>query len=73
MYSVLNTEYTLRMCIFLHTKNITSYTLLLVFKIVESLQCILKNLMAVFAREDDDSCLFFLNRVAGLILLPIVW
>ena len=40
MYSVLNTltEYTY----FYISKNITSYTLLLVFKIVESLQCILK-------------------------------
>ena len=40
MYSVLNTlsEYTN----FYISKNITSYTFLLVFKIVESLQCILK-------------------------------
>ena len=40
MYGVLNTlsEYT-----YLYiSKNITSYTFLLVFKIVESLQCILK-------------------------------
>ena len=40
MYSVLNTlsEYTY----FYISKNITSYTFLLVFKIAESLQCILK-------------------------------
>ena len=40
MYSVLNTlsEYTY----FSLSKNITSYTFLVVFKIVESLQCILK-------------------------------
>ena len=40
MYSVLNTlsEYTY----FYISKNITSYTFLLVFKIVESLQCILE-------------------------------
>ena len=40
MYSVLNTlsEYTY----FYISKNITSYTFVLVFKIVESLQCILK-------------------------------
>ena len=39
MYNVLNTlsEYTY----FYISKNITSYTFLLVFKIVESLQCIL--------------------------------
>ena len=43
MYSVLNTlsEYTY-FCI---SKNITSYTFLLVFKIVESLQCIFKNVV----------------------------
>ena len=40
MYNVLNTlsEY----IYFYISKNITSYTFLLVFKIVESLQCILK-------------------------------
>ena len=40
MYIVLNTlsEY----IYFYTSKNITSYTFLLVFKIVESLQCILK-------------------------------
>ena len=39
MYSVLNTlsEYTY----FYKSKNVTSYTFLLVFKIVESLRCIL--------------------------------
>ena len=43
MYSVLNTlsEYTY-FCI---SKNITSYTFLLVFKIVESLQCIFKKVV----------------------------
>ena len=41
MYSILNTlsEYTY----FSISKNITSYSFLLVFKIVESLQCILKH------------------------------
>ena len=41
MYSVLNTlsEYT---CLYI-SKNITSYTFLLVFKVVENLQYILKS------------------------------
>ena len=44
MYSVLNTlsEYTY----FYISKNITSYTFLLVFKIIECLQCILKPFLA---------------------------
>ena len=43
MYSVLNalSEYTY----FYISKNVTSYTFLFVFKIVESFQCILKHLM----------------------------
>ena len=35
-------EYTFRIYIILHMKKITSYTFLLIFKIVESLQRILK-------------------------------
>ena len=53
MYSVLNTlsEYT-SFCI---SKNITSDTFLLVFKIVESLHCILKSLTknVYFAKTSD--------------------
>ena len=46
MYSVLNTlsEYT---CLYI-SKNITSYTVLLVFKIVKCLQCILKFVVIIF-------------------------
>ena len=45
MYSVLNTlsEYTY----FYISKNITSYTFLLVFEIIESLQCIIKEEIAL--------------------------
>ena len=43
MYSVLNTLSGYRY--FYISKNITSYTFLLVFKIVENLQCILKTKM----------------------------
>ena len=49
MYSVLNTlsEYT-----YLYiSKNITSYTFLLLFKIVESLQCILKRYFLDFVNQ----------------------
>ena len=49
MYSVLNTlsEYT-----YLYiSKNITSYTFLLLFKIVESLQCILKKYFLDFVNQ----------------------
>ena len=41
MYSVLNTF--LRIYLILHIKKFTSYTFFLVFKIVESSQCILKS------------------------------
>ena len=53
MYSLLNTlsEYTY----FYISKNITSHTFLLVFKIVESLQCILNSIV----KSQSVTALFF--------------
>ena len=55
MYSVLNTpsEYT-----YLYTsKNVSSYTSLIVFKIVESLQCIVKQIFKCFLNQKCYHCL----------------
>ena len=56
VYSVLNTlsEYTY----FYISKNITSYTFLLVFKIVESRQCILKDLPVHEIKAKYITCSF---------------
>ena len=76
MYSVFNTlsEYTY----FYISKNTTSYTFLLVFKIVEGLKCILKSffyqlepfLFQISFRDGSSSASFILNEQNEVIAIP---